>query len=294
MTLRQKAVTRKVLIYLILIMMVVASLFPILFCLSASLRTQEDLFQNMFPFSLKSLIPTAATLENYVTIFTQYEFWRPIMNTLIVTIFTIIFGCILNSMAAFAFTCFEFKGKKILFPLVLISFFRGDCHPLIRRGKRSPHGGYLCRNDYTRHRRRTGYLPFHPVLQGYSAKPGGSGKGRRSQMAYDLYKDYHADLCTCVRNRRSYDLHEPMERLYVAFACRTFKRNPHNPDCNQPVQRRTFYPVDLHLCKFHGICNHPNLPVPSVPEVFRRRYYGRQCERIVEYEENISNRKLKS
>ncbi len=114
MTLKQKASIRKILIYIALIIMTIASLFPILFCLSASLRTQEDLFRNMFPFSLKSLIPTAATLENYVIIFTQFEFWRPIMNTLIVTLATILFGCILNSMAGFAFTCFEFKGKKIL------------------------------------------------------------------------------------------------------------------------------------------------------------------------------------
>ena len=101
-----EAFTRKVLIYIALIIMAVAALFPILFCLSASLRTQDDLFRNMFPFSIKSLIPTAATLENYVIIFTKHEFWRPIMNTIIVTVFTIIFGCILNSMAAFAFTCF--------------------------------------------------------------------------------------------------------------------------------------------------------------------------------------------
>ena len=40
MTLKQKSFTRKVLIYIALIIMAVAALFPILFCLSASLRTQ--------------------------------------------------------------------------------------------------------------------------------------------------------------------------------------------------------------------------------------------------------------
>ena len=52
----------------------------------------------------------------------EYDFWRPIVNTLIVTILTILLGCVINSMAGFAFTCFEFKGKKIFYPLVLVSF----------------------------------------------------------------------------------------------------------------------------------------------------------------------------
>ena len=62
------------------------------------------------------------TAVNYIAIFTEYDFWRPIVNTLIVTILTILLGCVINSMAGFAFTCFEFKGKKIFYPLVLVSF----------------------------------------------------------------------------------------------------------------------------------------------------------------------------
>ena len=91
MTIRQKGIVSKILIYIVLIVMVIVSLFPIIFCLSASLRTQEDLFQSMFPFSFKALIPTKVTFENYVIIFTKYEFWRPILNTVIVTACTIFF-----------------------------------------------------------------------------------------------------------------------------------------------------------------------------------------------------------
>lgn len=122
MTLKQKRITKKLAIYIVLVVMTVVSLFPVIFCLSASLRTQEDLFKNMFPFTIKSLLPTELTAVNYIAIFTEYDFWRPIVNTLIVTILTILLGCVINSMAGFAFTCFEFKGKKIFYPLVLVSF----------------------------------------------------------------------------------------------------------------------------------------------------------------------------
>ena len=122
MTFKQKRIVKKIILYIVLAVMVVVSLFPILFGVSASLRTQEDLFANMFPFTWRSLIPTNATFSNYVIIFTEYEFWKPIVNTLVVVLSTIVFGCIINSMAGFAFTCFEFKGKKLIYPLILVSF----------------------------------------------------------------------------------------------------------------------------------------------------------------------------
>ena len=103
MTLRQKRITKKVVIYIVLVIMTIASLFPIFFCLSASLRTQEDLFQNMFPFTIRSLIPTNITGENYSIIFTKYEFWRPIMNTMIVTVVLIIFLFLIKYMEWFWF-----------------------------------------------------------------------------------------------------------------------------------------------------------------------------------------------
>lgn len=53
MTIRQKGIVSKILIYIVLIVMVIVSLFPIIFCLSASLRTQEDLFQSSFHSHLK-------------------------------------------------------------------------------------------------------------------------------------------------------------------------------------------------------------------------------------------------
>lgn len=122
MTRKQKKQISNVVIYIVLLVMVFVSLFPICFCLSASLRTQEDLFQNMYPFTLSSLLPSQLTFENYYLIFTKYEFWRPIMNTLIVTFFTILLGCIFNSLTGFAFTFFEFKGKAFLYGLVMLSF----------------------------------------------------------------------------------------------------------------------------------------------------------------------------
>lgn len=114
--------TRKILVYVCFAFMIFVSLFPIIFCLASSLRSHEDYATNILPFTIRSIFPSELTLENYKIIFQDYQFWKPILNSAIVTFFSIAFGCILNSIAAFAYTCFDFKGKKIFFALVMISF----------------------------------------------------------------------------------------------------------------------------------------------------------------------------
>lgn len=122
MTIQQKSTVKKIILYFALVIMAVVSLFPIFFCLSASLRTQDDLFRSMLPFTIKSLVPAQVTLANYMAIFRDYHFIRPIINTLVVTAATIFFGCLINSVAAFALTGFEFKGKTLIMILIMVSF----------------------------------------------------------------------------------------------------------------------------------------------------------------------------
>ncbi len=271
MTIRQKGIVSKILIYIVLIVMVIVSLFPIIFCLSASLRTQEDLFQNMFPFSFKALIPTKITFENYVIIFTKYEFWRPILNTVIVTACTIFFGCLVNSIAGFAFTCFEFKGKKILYGLVLISFmvpFESIAIPLYDVANKmkmvDTYAGMIVPAI------ADGLVAFLfiqffkdiPVALIEAARVDGASWPRI------FLPDYYADFCSDLYYSRPYDIHESVELLYVAIARSEIKGDPHDPDRNQCFQRRTGDSVDVHFCSLACIGRNSDLSVPPVPEIF--------------------------
>lgn len=109
-------------IYIVLILIAIITLFPLVWGLSASLRADTELYSYIMPLSIHTLIPVKITLKSWIELFTKYKFLRPVMNTVFVTAVTIILGCILNSIAAFAFAMFNFKGKKILFTLVLLSF----------------------------------------------------------------------------------------------------------------------------------------------------------------------------
>jgi ABC-type glycerol-3-phosphate transport system permease component len=109
-------------LYIVLISVAVVSIFPLLFGIASSLRTDEEIFKYAIPFSPKTILPEKVTLVNYITLFTEFNFMRYMMNTITVALCTIFFGCFVNGIAAFAFATFNFRFKKIIFTTVLLSF----------------------------------------------------------------------------------------------------------------------------------------------------------------------------
>ena len=119
---RQKKIIKNAAIYLGLACVVLVTLFPLLWGISASFRNDNELYKYALPFSIHTLIPVNFTVEAYVKIFTDFNFLQPIINTLFVTVVSIFLGCIVNSIAAFAFAAFDFRFKKVLFGIILLSF----------------------------------------------------------------------------------------------------------------------------------------------------------------------------
>jgi ABC-type glycerol-3-phosphate transport system permease component len=113
---------RKVLIYFVLVIISVITIFPLLWGIASSLRPDEELYKFVMPFSAKTLIPQDLTFDAYTRLFTEFNFQRYIINTFIVTLFTILFSCSVNGIAAFSFATFQFPGKKIIYTIVLLSF----------------------------------------------------------------------------------------------------------------------------------------------------------------------------
>ena len=89
-------------------------LFPLLYAVSVSLMTGSELFTMDM-----NLIPSAPTLENYLRAWAQVPLLRFILNSFLVA-GCITLGQILTcSLAAFAFSFLNFKGKNVLFILVM-------------------------------------------------------------------------------------------------------------------------------------------------------------------------------
>jgi ABC-type glycerol-3-phosphate transport system permease component len=112
----------KFLIYAVLVVISVITVFPLLWGIASSLRPDEELYKFVMPFSAKTFIPQDLTFDAYIRLFKEFNFQRYILNTFIVTFFTILFSCSVNGIAAFSFATFQFSGKKIIYTIVLLSF----------------------------------------------------------------------------------------------------------------------------------------------------------------------------
>jgi len=105
-----------------LIIFTIIALFPILFALMSSFRTDNEIFEYAAPFTIHSLWPVKWIIDNYVTLFKEYDFLRYIVNTLIVVGTILPVSVLMCSLAAFAFAFYDFRFKGPLLSVFLLSF----------------------------------------------------------------------------------------------------------------------------------------------------------------------------
>ena len=99
--------------HLFLIVMSFLSLFP--FLTSTALKgINENIFQ--YP---PSFIPQDLTFNNFIDVWNQIPFLIYFANSFIVAVFTVILNLIFSSLAAYPLARMEFKGKKLIFSLIL-------------------------------------------------------------------------------------------------------------------------------------------------------------------------------
>jgi arabinogalactan oligomer/maltooligosaccharide transport system permease protein len=109
--------------HLILIIASLISVFPIVWILSTSFKFKEDVLKPGI-----QIIPTNFTLSNYEHVLSMdnFIFWKWLGNSVMVAVVTTIIGLFLASTTAYAFSRFEFKGKKfLLFSYLLTQMFPG-------------------------------------------------------------------------------------------------------------------------------------------------------------------------
>ena len=111
--LRKKRI-RKTVLVCVNILFAVFMLFPLLYSVSVSIMPGDELFTMDL-----NILPSNPTFENYVRAFTQVPLVRFILNSFLVAGCITIGQIITCSLAAFAFSFLEFKGKNFLFMLVM-------------------------------------------------------------------------------------------------------------------------------------------------------------------------------
>ena len=112
---KTKNITFNFFIHLFLLIVAVSCLFPLVWMVSSSLKTQEEVFSDT------SFLPQNPHWENYYLAWKEGGFGRFFINSIIYTVCTVIGIIIVASLAAYAFSRFSFPGKNILFYMFIIA-----------------------------------------------------------------------------------------------------------------------------------------------------------------------------
>ena len=96
-------------IYIFLAAVAITCLFPLLWMVSSSLKTQQTIFRDM------SLIPKEFHIENYYLALKEGEFGRYFLNSLFYTVSVVVGIVVISSLAAYAFSRFTFRGRNFFF-----------------------------------------------------------------------------------------------------------------------------------------------------------------------------------
>lgn len=97
--------------------------FPIFWAAVSSLKSTDDIITGTYPLSWSTFIPLKATLENYVFLFTELDFQRNLLNTLIAACGQVGIAVVTSSLAGYAFARLNFPFREVIFGLLLLTAF---------------------------------------------------------------------------------------------------------------------------------------------------------------------------
>jgi arabinogalactan oligomer / maltooligosaccharide transport system permease protein len=114
-----KRTLRIVFSYLVLVLFSIIALYPVSQILTISLRPADRLLSTSL-----EIIPSNATLDNYRSLFTERPFLSWLLNSTYVAFVVTFTGVVMASKAGYAFSRFQFIGKKFgLLSLLVTQMF---------------------------------------------------------------------------------------------------------------------------------------------------------------------------
>jgi multiple sugar transport system permease protein len=112
----RSASTARAMIYALILLVCVFSLFPVVWAASTSFKTKEQIYA--LP---PQWIPNPASLENYIEVFTKSAMGRFFINTSIISIGATAISLLVGIMAAYGFSRYKFPGAKTLLWSILFT-----------------------------------------------------------------------------------------------------------------------------------------------------------------------------
>ncbi len=104
--------------YLLIAIFIVVSLFPFYWIVITSLKTPQEIAAGT-----TSLLPGHITFSNYVDDFTQQDFLRPLLNSVLIAGCTTIITIVLATLCGYGLSRTNIRGKPVFLGFILVANF---------------------------------------------------------------------------------------------------------------------------------------------------------------------------
>lgn len=111
-TSKRKKILNTTVTYLLLILIALLCAGPFLWMVSTSFKSGQNLYDISF-------IPLHPTFANFTGVMSFLSVPKYILNTLFITVSSIVIDVIFSSMCAYPLACMNFKGKKLIMGLLI-------------------------------------------------------------------------------------------------------------------------------------------------------------------------------
>ena len=102
--------------YFLLVIFAIITVFPFYWMISSSLKSGFEVIQTP-----PTMLSENVMWSNYSTAFSMAPFGRYFINTIIVTVLSIVSTVVISILSAFAFSHLEFKGRDLIFSIFIAS-----------------------------------------------------------------------------------------------------------------------------------------------------------------------------
>lgn len=116
-----KKITREVIYYVCGIILSLIFLFPILFMIATSTKSDAAYAASMGSFAI--FVPDFAHIgtmfDNYASVFKNYELWKYALNSFLYAIIAIVLNVLINGLAGYVMAKMYFPGKRLFSALII-------------------------------------------------------------------------------------------------------------------------------------------------------------------------------
>jgi len=104
--------------YVVLCLIALVTVFPFVWVISTSFKGPTDVIYSVPP----QIIPQNPTFANYIRVWNQLPMGNFFLNSILVTVSTVVFNVLFSALAAYPFAKMKFPGRDVIFYLLLATF----------------------------------------------------------------------------------------------------------------------------------------------------------------------------